>query len=198
MLPLLDDKKPLRVMLIHDDPARAETTKLDFDRLNFDTTCIAFQALPILKEISEQTPDTLIIDIPSPARDIFECLAIVSAHQPIPIVMFSNHQEPEYITEALDAGVSSYLVGSINTDTIQAIVTVAFAQFKRTQNLNQILEQTRSQLLERNHIDKAKVVVMRTLKVDETQAYKHLRNEAMNCGLSIAAVSKKIMDATAT
>jgi AmiR/NasT family two-component response regulator len=39
--------------------------------------------------------------------------------------------------------------------------------------------------------------VMQTLKVDEDQAYKHLRKKAMNCGFSIAAISKTIMDANA-
>lgn len=185
-------------MLIHDDPRQASCINKSLKDLNFDTCCIAAQPINALKQISEQAPDILIVDMPSPGRDILECLAIVATHHPMPVVMFSDEKDPEYITRAVDAGVCTYLIGSIDPPNIKPIIAVAVAQFQHAQKLRQTLEQNRLELSERRAIDQAKIKVMRVLKVDESQAYKHLRKEAMNCGLSIAAISKKVMDATVT
>ena len=191
----LDIQSPLRIMLIHDDPKRAAWTESWLRKLGFETCPIVTNLLHALKEISEQVPDLVIVDVQSPEHDLLECLAVVAAHQPTPVVMFSAQEEPEYIRQAIAAGVSSYLVGTIDPVKVRPVVEVTLAQFRNFQALRQALYKTRSELSEHRSIDKAKLKIMQALKVDEDQAYKHLRKEAMNCGLSIAAVSKKVMDA---
>ncbi len=182
-------------MLIHDDPVRAGWMENWLHKLGFETCPIVTNLLHALKEISEQVPDLVIVDVQSPEHDLLECLAIVTAHQPTPVVMFSAQEDPEYISQAIAAGVSTYLVGTIDPVKVRPVVEVTLAQFRSFQALRQALDQTRSELSEHRSIDKAKLKIMQALKVDEDQAYKHLRKEAMNCGLSIAATSKKIMDA---
>ncbi len=184
-------------MLIDDDPKRAAWVEKCLRDLGFDTCSIVANVFDVLKKISTHAPDVIIVDMESPGRDLLESLSVVAQHKPTPVVMFSTEEDPGYINKAVEAGVSTYLVGAIDPAKVKPIIEITFAQFRNFQKLRTELDQSRSELADRKNIDKAKLIVMHRLNVDENLAYKHLRKEAMNCGASIAVIAKRIIDSNA-
>jgi len=186
-------KRPLRVMLVDDDAKRAAWVEKCLGEMGFDTCSVVDDAMRVLKVVSDDKPDVVIIDMASPGRDILESLSILSHHQPTPVVMFSGEEDPDYISRAVDAGVSTYLVGGIDPEKVKPIIEVAFAQFRSFQQLRTALNETRLELNDQRAIERAKRLLMRTLRISEAEAYEHLRSEAMSCGARLADMARRIV-----
>ena len=188
-----DNGTRLKIMLVDDDPVRGQWVESCLGELGFDITCVVDDSMRMLKLISEQAPDVIIIDMASPGRDLLESLSILSQHQPTPVVMFSEEENPEYISRAVDAGVSTYLVGGIDPDKVKPIIEVAFAQFRSFQDLRNALAETRMELSQTRDVDTAKRILMKGGEMSEAQAYEYLRRQAMECGARIPEIAQRIV-----
>ena len=83
-----------KVMLVDDEPDRAEWVREFLSKAGMEVST-APAGRTLLKHISDVMPDIILIDIESPDRDMLESLSVLSAHQPTPIVMFSEKRGTE-------------------------------------------------------------------------------------------------------
>jgi response regulator NasT len=123
-------------------------------------------------------------------------MRIVTKHNPKPIVMFTNDADNSMISEAINAGVSAYVVDGFNESRIKPIMDVAIARFREFQALRNELQKTRNTLEERKTIDKAKGIVMQQRKCNEEEAYQILRNLSMENNKRIFEVAEQIISIT--
>ena len=135
----------------------------------------------------------VLIDLESPDRDVLESLAIISHHNPTPVVMFTQQDDPDYIRQAVTAGISTYLVGGINPDQVKPIIDVAIAQFRAFQSLRDELHSTRAQLEERKLIEQANWLLMAHQKIGENEAHRLLTKLAMDTNQRLPAVAKTVL-----
>lgn len=180
-------------MIVDDDPSRTDWIEEQLGQLGLHVCATVTEPLKLLKVISEVCPEIILIDMDSPGRDILDSLAVLSEQQPVPVVMFSAEEDPDYIGRAVQAGVSTYLVGSIDPTKVQPLLEAAMAQFRRFQALHTALVETRSELASRHRIDEAKHVLMDRLKISENEAYGQMRSMAMNEGLPLARVAELVL-----
>lgn len=183
----------LRIMIVDQDPGRgailqqalADAGHTVVGRLNDEHTLLA--------AIAEHQPDMVVIDMEAPGRDTLEQLREVSRDNPKPIVLFSNNRDRDYIRQAVQAGVSAYIVDGLSRERVLPIVEVAMARFREFQALRRELDETRNQLIDRKVIDKAKGILMQRKNWTEDQAYQLLRKTAMNRGIRIAEVARTLL-----
>lgn len=183
----------LRIMIVDQDPGRgailqqalADAGHTVVGRLNDEHTLLA--------AIAEHQPDMVVIDMEAPGRDTLEQLREVSRDNPKPIVLFSNNRDRDYIRQAVQAGVSAYIVDGLSRERVLPIVEVAMARFREFQALRRELDETRNQLIDRKVIDKAKGILMQRKGWTEDQAYQLLRKTAMNRGIRIAEVARTLL-----
>lgn len=183
----------LRVMIVDDDPTRTDWIKEQLIQLGLDVCATVNEPLKVLKAIADARPEIVLIDMDSPGRDILDSLAIVAEQQPIPVVMFSAEEDPAYISRAVGAGVSTYLVGNIEPKTVQPVIEAAMAQFKHFQELRAALAESQSELKSRRQIDKAKYALMRCMNISEDEAYEHMRAAAMNASEPLVNVANRLL-----
>jgi response regulator NasT len=84
----------------------------------------------LLNQIEPHRPDVIVIDLESPDRDVLESLAILSDHNPMPIVIFLHHNDPDFMSEAVLAGVTAYQGRELHPDMVNPIIEVAMGQFR--------------------------------------------------------------------
>ncbi|MEM6999366.1 MAG: ANTAR domain-containing protein [Pseudomonadota bacterium] len=183
----------LTILLVDDDQQRAGWLQAELVGMGFAVHSIVDDPMRVLRVMSDVQPDVVVIDMASPGRDILESLSILAEHQPTPVVMFTGEEDPDYISKAVDAGVSAYIVGTIDTDKVKPVIEVAIAQFHHFQRLRTELKQTQSELAQSKAIDQAKRMLMRSLGLSEAEAYEHLRGEAMNTGAKIGEVAERVI-----
>jgi response regulator NasT len=140
-------------------------------------------------------PDVIVVDMTRPDRDALEGVRRLSDTTPHPVVMFVDQDDPEFMQAAIDAGVSSYNVGSLTPAEMKPILRAAVALFRRYQGTREKLAEAETRLRERNLIDNAKAILMRNRKFSEPEAYHWLRREAMSSGKRIPDVAQSVIQA---
>lgn len=185
--------KPLTVMLVDDQPARAALLEQALLDHSYKVIARLTSAAGLAQQVASLEPDVIIIDIESPDRDTLEHMATLHRDNPHPVVMFAEEGDTSAIERAMRAGVSAYVVDGLNPTRVKTIVDVAVARFREFQALRRELEETRTQLADRKQIDRAKGLLMKQRGLDEKQAYNAMRKMAMDRGQRLAEVASNII-----
>lgn len=138
-------------------------------------------------------PDVVLIDTDSPDRDVMEQVVLVSRDQPRPIVLFTDEHDPGMMRQAIQAGVSAYIVEGIHAARLQPILDVAMARFESDQALKAQLLARDQQLAERKRIEQAKGLLMKMKDCNEEQAYTLMRRQAMSRQQKLIQVAEQII-----
>lgn len=186
-------KAVLRVILVDDDPSRASTVEIKLRGVGFDVLSVIPTGSGLLYQMAQQEPDVVIIALDSPDRDVLESLTIASAHNPRPVVMFSETGDQGFISDAIRAGVTAYQAEDISPSRVRAAIDIAVAQFSAFSVLRQELDETRRQLNERKLVEKAKGLLMSIHKVEEEEAFSTLRKLAMDKNRSLAETASEVI-----
>lgn len=187
------EKNHARVMLVDDLPQRSARVEEKLIQDGFEVISILPSATGLLFQIEQLKPDIILIDLQSPGRDVLDSLSVINAHNPTPVVMFSEEEDPDFIKDAVDAGVTAYMMGGVDTEKVKPVIDVAMAQFKSYQSLRQKLNTTRTQLESLSVIDKAKRLLMDQQGISEDSAHKVLRNLSMDSNQSLPQAAKSVV-----
>jgi response regulator NasT len=183
----------LRVMIVDDSEERSLYLRLMLEEVGYVVVAEVFEPRKIYEAVTSRKPDVIIIDTESPSRDTLEHIAVLSNTAPRPIVMFSADRGSATIREAVQAGVSAYIVDGLAAERVKPIIEVAIARFESFQAVKSELAQVKTKLSERKLIEKAKGVLMKARSIDEDQAYASLRKMAMERNLTIGEVSRQLL-----
>lgn len=184
---------PVRVMLVDDLPERAAIVDSHLVVAGYEVVSRLPTASGLLFQIEQHRPDIILIDLQSPGRDVLESLSVINAHNPTPIVMFSEEEDPSFIEEAVDAGVSAYLMGSVDANRVKPVIDVAIAQFKSFQSLRKALNSTRDRLESLSVIDKAKSLLIKQHNLTEEEAHRQLRSLSMDTNQSMQQAAQSVI-----
>ncbi|HEY9209229.1 MAG: ANTAR domain-containing protein [Acidovorax soli] len=146
------------------------------------------------ERLAQLQPDLIIVDAESEARDALEHVVMATRDARRPIVMFTNDEDTTHVKDAVAAGVSAYIVAGLAPQRIRPILDVAMARFAHEQALRTELADARTELQDRKTIDRAKGVLMQRQGLTEQAAYEKLRKTAMDKGLKLGEVARRMLD----
>lgn len=148
----------------------------------------------LAERLAQLQPDLIIVDSESEARDALEHVVLATREAPRPIVMFTNDEDTTHVKDAVAAGVCAYIVAGLAPQRIRPILDVAMARFAHEQALRAELADARTELQDRKTIDRAKGVLMQRQGLSEQAAYEKLRKTAMDKGLKLGEVARRMLD----
>ena len=77
----------------------------------------------VLEKVRERSWDMLILDLSMPGRNGLELIKLIKeARPPLPILIFSMHQEEQYAVRALRVGASGYLTKEFDGDLLLSAI----------------------------------------------------------------------------
>ena len=185
----------LTVMLVDDSIERRQRTLSTLNSIGCDVIANLASDKLLIPEIEYYQPDIVIIDMDLPDRDTLENLRVIQSNTPKPMVMFSQDDNGKTIRRAVEAGVSAYVVDGINQNQVRPILDAAIASFDQFHQLKDKLKSTQTELANRKIIDKAKGLLMKQRKVDESTAYHLMRKSAMNQKKSLVEIAQQLISA---
>jgi two-component system, response regulator / RNA-binding antiterminator len=144
--------------------------------------------------LAQISPDMIIVDAESEARDTLEHVVMATRDARRPIVLFTNDDDTTHVRDAIAAGVTAYVVAGLAAERVKPVLDVALARFQHEEELRRELTDARSQLSDRKTIDRAKGILMSRQSLSEEEAYARLRKTAMDKGLKLADVAQRILD----
>ena len=183
----------LKILLVDSDPRRGRSLERTLAGAGFPQVVRADAGADLVEAVRRLAPDLVVIDMALPDRDALEGVRALSSNAPRPIVMFSDKDDPTFVEDAIAAGVCSYNLSGVSDRDMKAIVASAVAHFRRYARVETELAAANAQLEERRIIERAKALLMAARKVTEPQAYKWLRNKAMNDNRRIAQVAADVI-----
>lgn len=185
----------LKVMIIDHNPTRTVVLSEAVRELGHQVVAKLGPDADILREVHDQQPDVILIDMDLPDRDTLESMRLISSETPKPIVVFAEQSDSQTINEAISSGVSAYIVDGLDPRRLRPIMDVAIARFREHQALKSELETTRNQLAERKQIERAKGILMKAKGLDEAEAHAAMRKLAMDRNVRLAEVARMLIAA---
>jgi response regulator NasT len=134
----------------------------------------------LLDAVGRVCPDVVIVDMARPDRDGLDSVRALNKQQMVPVLMFIDDDDPQFMEEAIAAGVSSYHVGGVALPAIKPILRTAMAVFQRMRGLQDQLTEAQEQIEARQTIDAAKRLLMAQDKMSEPAAHRYLQRRAMD------------------
>ena len=182
----------LKIALIDDDHERADFIKISLLEHDFEVVaCLMIDHLNML-ELKQLHADVILLDMDHPHRDIIE--SCVSQFD-LPTVLFTKNSHKDTIKQAIDAGVTAYIVDGIDPSKLESILEISIEQFKKHKKLIHDLEDTKNKLAERKDVEKAKVLLMQLHNLKEETAFQLLRKNAMSHRITIGEMARRLLDA---
>lgn len=185
----------LRILLINDGAHRVNLIHDELSRQGHLVVGVLDSALLIHDCVLRLQPDVVIVDSESPTRDTLEHLGAMSAACPRPVVVFSEDAAAAPMQQALQAGVSAYVIAGLQAHRLLPVLQVAIARFEQDRLLRGQLAVAQSQLSERKLVERAKGLLMDEIGLNEEQAFAHLRKLAMDRGQRLGQVAERIVAA---
>ena len=182
----------LKIALIDDDQSRAEYIKTCLIEHDFDVVaCFTLDHLNIFK-LEHLQADVILLDMDHPHRDIIE--SCVSQFD-LPTVLFTKNSHKDTIKNAIEAGVTAYIVDGIEPQKLESILEISIEQFRKHKKLLKDLNEAKCRLFDRKDIEKAKTMLMQMHQLTEDQAFVLLRKSAMSHRMTMGEMARRLIDA---
>ncbi|MEM1109610.1 MAG: ANTAR domain-containing protein [Planctomycetota bacterium] len=188
---------PLRIMIADDDQGRAHTLAGALTHAGYQVVAVSAGDTQLPAVVADSEPDLVLINTGSPSRDTLEQLTTIRHQQPRPVVMFASDEDRETIRAAVQAGVSAYVTQGVENARVTSVIETAIAQFNQHQCVVDELKKTKQTLEERKTLDRAKGILMKRRGCGEEEAFKLLRQAAMNHKKRLGQVAEEIVQAAA-
>lgn len=185
--------KMLRILLINDTPKKVGRLRAALIEAGFEVIDESGLIIDLPARVEAVRPDVILIDSDSPGRDVMEQVCLVTRDQPRPIVMFTDEQNPDVMRQAIQSGVSAYIVEGIQAQRLKPILDVAMVRFESDQALRAQLHARDQQMAERKRVELAKGMLMKMKNCNEEEAYTLMRRQAMSRQQKLIQVAEQII-----
>lgn len=183
----------LKVILVDDNTGRSAILRRALQDKGHEVICRIANADNLVNSNEITHADVIIVNSDIPDEALFANLNDVNKTKPKPIVMFAEQSSSKMTGSAIKSGVSAYIIDGLEGQRVQPIIDVAIARFREFQALKDELDNTKSQLVERKLVEKAKGLLVAHKKISEDEAYKMLRKMAMDKNKRIADVAENVI-----
>jgi len=139
----------------------------------------------------EHKPDLAILDVKMPELD-----GISAAERIIeiaPVLMLTAFSQKDLVERARDAGAMAYVVKPFSISDLVPAIEIAVSRHRQLFALQQEVGDLHERLETRKVIDRAKGILMATLKLSEPDAFSWIQRTAMDRRMSMKDVAQAVI-----
>ena len=151
-----------------------------------------------VQAILEKTPDVALVDIAMPGLDGIEVTRRVS--DLTAVVVVTAFGQRDRVEQARDAGAMAYLVKPVSRVDLMPAIEMAWSGWLTLRELRgQAVESAAAaaradqRLADRRDVERAKGIVARQLGLGEDEAYRWMRQAAMDARLALVDIARQIL-----
>ncbi|MBV5269562.1 MAG: ANTAR domain-containing protein [Afipia sp.] len=184
-----------KIVIVDESPIRAAILKEGLRDAGFASVEHISEMHNLLARIYRIDPDVILIDLENPSRDVLEQMFQVSRVVRRPIAMFVDQSDATSIQDAVEAGVSAYIVDGLKKERIKPVLDLCISRFNAFAKLQDELDRTKSALEDRKILERAKGLLMKAKGLTEEEAYVLIRSTAMREKKKIGEIAQSIITA---
>ena len=184
-----------KILIIDDNPARAAIIEEGLREAGHSHVLWLRDTERLLSQIAQFDPEVIVIDLSNPNRDVLEQMFEVSRLVKRPVAMFVDQSDGAAMRDAMEAGVSAYVVDGLRKDRIKPILDLCILRFNVFSRLQDELTEAKTALADRKLVERAKGILMAAKGLGEAEAYGLMRKTAMNEKRRISEIARAIVTA---
>ncbi len=151
-----------------------------------------------VEQIQALGPDVALVDIAMPGMDGIEVTRRVS--ESTAVIVVTAFGQKERVAQARDAGAMAYLVKPVGRDDLVPAIEMAWSGWLTLRDLRgqanesaAAAERAEQRLADRRDVERAKSIVSTRLGLGEDEAYRWLRQSAMDARLPLGDLARQVL-----
>ncbi len=182
-----------RVIIIDSDAAWRKNIKKMIGKMGYWVIGEAEDGLTGLKLVRARQPDLVIIEAFLPGMDGYELARIINEDKLSPVILIASSTQQNVLEKAKAAKVFSFLVKPELEYNLIPAIELALTNYQEIIRLEGEIKELKETLETRKVIERAKGILMETMGISETEAFKRIQKQSMNKRISMRAVAEAII-----
>lgn len=187
--------KTLKVLIAEDEGLVAAGLKSQVEALGHQVVGLAKDGLEALELTERLSPDLVLMDVRMPRLDGIQAAKKLQETLPTPVLFVTAHSDIQLAAEASKVGALGYLIKPVNGSQLQPAIQVAVSRFEEIAALRRSVGDLKDDIEARKHVERAKGVLMKRLRLDEGDAFGLLQRRSRNTRKPMAEVASQIIAA---
>ena len=138
-------------------------------------------------------PDLMVMDIKMPDLDGLSAAEKISELK-IPVVLLTAFSQQELVTRAAEVGAMAFLVKPFSPQDLLPAIEIALSRHAQLVALESEIHDLGERLETRKLVERAKAVLSEKMKLTEPEAFRWIQKASMDRRLSMADVSRTVLD----
>jgi AmiR/NasT family two-component response regulator len=138
-------------------------------------------------------PDLMVMDIKMPDLDGLSAAEKI-AELKIPVVLLTAFSQQELVTRAAEVGAMAFLVKPFSPQDLLPAIEIALSRHSQLVALESEIQDLGERLEARKLVERAKAVLSEKMKLTEPEAFRWIQKASMDRRLSMADVSRTVLD----
>ncbi len=170
---MVKTQKPLRVLIVDDDPTTTKLAQLELGVLGHDVVGLAEDGKTGIELTLSLRPDLVLMDISMPVMDGLEATRLIQERCPCPVVLLTAHEDQTWVDRASEAGAGAYLVKPPRRQDLARAIAIASARFADWMKLRQLNDELERALAEVKRLSGLLPICSRCKKIRDDKGYWH-------------------------
>ena len=138
-------------------------------------------------------PDLIVMDVKMPDLDGLSAAEKI-AELKIPVVLLTAFSQQELVTRAAEVGAMAFLVKPFSPQDLLPAIEIALSRHAQLVALESEIQDLGERLETRKLVERAKAVLSEKMKLTEPEAFRWIQKASMDRRLSMADVSRTVLD----
>ena len=138
-------------------------------------------------------PDLMVIDIKMPDLDGLSAAEKITELK-IPVVLLTAFSQQELVTRAAEVGAMAFLVKPFSPQDLLPAIEIALSRHAQLIALETEIQDLGERLETRKLVERAKAVLSEKMKLTEPEAFRWIQKASMDRRLSMADVSRTVLE----
>lgn len=182
-----------RVVIADSDAQSRKYLKAILNQAGHVVVGEADDGLEALKLVRTRQPDLVILDAKMAVMDVSDFANIIEDDGLAPVILMiqgDHHTINELVAEGYSF---AYIIKPVTEKSLLPIIDIVLKDFRKIRNLEQEVDKLKNLIETRKLVDKAKGILMDSLKLSEAEAFKRIQKQSMNKRVSMKSVAKAII-----
>ena len=185
----------LRIAIADDEPDMRDYFQQVLPRLGHTVVATAQNGRELVELCRTTNPDLIVTDIKMPEMDGIDAAIQIYHEKPTPVILVSAFHDAALIERAGSDHVMGYLVKPIKQTDLAPTIAIAMHRFEQFKELRQEADDLRQALSDRKIIERAKGILMKKAKLDESEAFRRLQKLASEKNRKLVEIAMMIVTA---
>lgn len=190
----MTEQNPQRRVVVAEDESLIRMDIVETLRDNgFDVVGEASDGLKAVELAETLQPDLMVMDIKMPDLDGLSAAEKIAGLK-IPIVLLTAFSQQEIVSRAAEVGAMAFLVKPFTPQDLVPAVEIALSRHQQLVALEHEVADLAERLETRKLVERAKGVLSEKMKLTEPEAFRWIQKASMDRRLSMADVSKTVLE----